>query len=87
MAKLTTQRLHKVIQGKINVISSKVSLTQSIDSKTYDVISRLKKAYVVVSVQYIHDICDALRDVGITFEHSQVNKYAILVHKNQPEIS
>lgn len=81
--KLTTQRLHKVIQEKINVLSSFYSVSQRINRTTYSVNTSLKGVYGVFSTSYLNEICEALDEAGIQYDNSQIERGFIKVRKFQ----
>lgn len=85
MAKLTAQKLHKIIQEKIQVKSSKYSVSQKINRRTYDVVTLFKKFYgVAVSSNVdIQDIIDALTEAGIKFDDSEKERGFVKVWKFQ----
>lgn len=72
--KLTTQRLHSVIQASTGVLSSQYSPTQRIDRITYDIHTRIKGVYGVLSAKHIEQIAEALRAAGIQFDDSEISK-------------
>lgn len=81
--KLTTQKLHKVIQEKINVLSSFYSVSQKINRQTYDVYTGFKGVYGIVSADYLNEICEALNEAGIKYDDSQIERGFIKVKKFQ----
>lgn len=72
--KLTTQRLHSVIQAGTGVLSSKYSPSQRIDRTTYDVNTMLKGVYGVMSSKNIKQIAEVLRAAGIQFDDGEIAK-------------
>ena len=74
-AKLTTAKLHKIIQKEIGVLSSKYSPSQRINRTTYDVNPRLIKGfYVVFSTTHLESIIDSVKESGIRFDDTQKQK-------------
>lgn len=72
--KLTTQRLHSVIQAALQVKSSLYSPSQRIDRATYDVNTSMKGVYGVFSTKHLADIVLALEAAGISFDKSDMDR-------------
>ena len=81
--KLTTQKLHKAIQSKIQVKSSLYRPSQKIDRTTYDVTTQFKGFYGVMSGQFINEICQALDDANIQYDGSAKDRGFVKVPKFQ----
>lgn len=82
--KLTTQKLHSIIRNAIGVKSSFYSPSQKIDRVTYD-IHTTKLFYGVISgtQEYIETIRDAVKDAGLIFDDSEIDRGIIKVKKFQ----
>jgi len=74
MAKITPNKLHKVIQAEIGVLSSKYSVSQKIDRTTYDVCNMMKGILGVTSTKYITQIAEALEAADIEFDNSNIDR-------------
>lgn len=72
--RLTTQRLHRIIQGAIGKKSSKYSPSQRIDRQTYDVHTKAKGVYGVMSGEHIHEIAKVLDEAGISYDGSTIDR-------------
>ena len=70
MTRLTTQKLHSIIQKRINKLSTKYSVSEKINRTTYDVCTRLRGTYGVMSSSYLPEIIEALKSAGIEFDDS-----------------
>ena len=81
--KLTTQKLHKVIQSKLGVKSSKYSPSQRINRTTYDVSTLFKGFYGVMSSSHIDEICEALDESGIRYNAEGKARGFVEVYKFQ----
>lgn len=81
--KLTTQKLHKVIQEKINTLSSFYSVSQKINRQTYSIYTGFKGVYGIVSADYLNEICEALDDAGIKYDNSEIERGFIKIRKFQ----
>jgi len=83
--KLTTQKLHKIIQDKIGVKSSEYSISRKINRSTYDITTAFKNFYgVMVSGNVdLQLIITALVDAQIKFDDSEKERGFIKVYKFQ----
>jgi hypothetical protein len=80
--KLTTQKLHKVIQAAIGVKSSLHSPSQRISRSTYDLCSMFKGFYTVISANYMSEIKEALTAAEIAFQYDD-RKQVLIIRKFQ----
>lgn len=76
--KITTQKLHKIIQGEIKTLSSKYAPSQKVDRTTYDLLA-FKGFIGVCSSQYINQICKALDDAGVLYDDRGLSKQFVRV--------
>ncbi len=72
--KITTQKIHKIIQNKINVKSSKYSPSQKIDRTSYDLFTKIKGMYGIMSHKYIREIADALIESGLCIDCTDIDR-------------
>jgi len=82
-SKITTQKLHKVIQAKLALLSSKYSVSQQVDRTTYNLYTKMKGVYGVFSTKYLKEICEALDGAGIKYDNEKFERGFVVVSKNQ----
>ena len=76
---IATQKLHKIIQNGIGALSSKYSISQSIDRTTYDV--RKYNGFIgVMSGKYINEIAEILKNEGLNIDASSVDRGFIKIY-------
>lgn len=81
MKKLTTQKLHKVIQSGLGQLSSKYSPSQHIDRQTYEVFTMFAGAYVVTSTNHLEEIGEGLAKSGLKFTLDSIKQVLIIPTK------
>jgi len=72
--KVTTQKIHTIIQSTIGVKSSKYSPSNKIDRTTYSIFTGISGVYGIMSPQFGGKIAEALIENGINVDTSKINK-------------
>lgn len=76
---ITTQKLHKLIQNGIGVLSSKYSISQRIDRATYDV--RKYNGFIgIMSAKHINEIVEILKNDGLNIDATNVDRGFIKIY-------
>lgn len=82
--KITTQKLHKVIQEEVNTLSSLYSPSQKINRNTYDIyIGGNFYGIMTRDCSLMPGICKSLDAAGIKYDDSEINKGFIKLKKFQ----
>lgn len=81
--RITAQKIHKTIQNRIGVLSSKYSPSQRIDRRTYDLCCGVHGKFGVMSVKYINEICKALDEAGIQYDDKMKDRKLIVISQFQ----